>query len=101
MKGYWVILGTKVTDPEAQARYGALWAPIAAKYQARLIAPGGALELLEGRQTERVLVVEFPSYALAKACYDDPEYQHAKTFAHAASSRDLLLLEGNIGAAQG
>ena len=27
MKGYWVILGTEVTDNVAQAEYNRLWAP--------------------------------------------------------------------------
>lgn len=34
MKGYWVIIGTDVTDQNAQAEYGRLWKPIAEKYQA-------------------------------------------------------------------
>ena len=96
MKGYWIILGTKVTDTDAQAKYGVLWAPIAAKYQARLIASGSSLDLKEAKETERMFLVEFPSFAMAKACYDDPDYQHAKDFARAASNRDLVLFEGDI-----
>ena len=29
MKGYWIVLGSDVTDPDAQQAYGKLWAPIA------------------------------------------------------------------------
>ncbi len=36
MKGYWFILGTDITDEEAQQKYGKLWAPLAEKCQARL-----------------------------------------------------------------
>jgi hypothetical protein len=36
MKGYWLILGTEITDQVAQDEYNRLWAPIAAKYKARL-----------------------------------------------------------------
>ncbi len=36
MKGYWLILGTEITDQAAQNDYNRLWAPIAEKYQARL-----------------------------------------------------------------
>ncbi|MEW5511327.1 hypothetical protein [Pseudomonas asiatica] len=35
MKGYWIILGTAVTDTQAQQEYGRLWAPIAEHYGAR------------------------------------------------------------------
>lgn len=95
MKGYWLVLGTAVTDPEAQMTYGALWAPIAAKYGARLIT-NGSLNLCEGEGIARALLVEFPSVEQARACYDDPDYTHAKAFALAASDRTLLILEGNI-----
>lgn len=36
MKGYWLILGTEITDQTAQNEYNKLWAPISEKYQARL-----------------------------------------------------------------
>ncbi|KKZ87608.1 hypothetical protein RPHASCH2410_CH11210 [Rhizobium phaseoli Ch24-10] len=31
MKGYWIIIGTEVSDQEAQSEYGRLWQPIAQK----------------------------------------------------------------------
>lgn len=82
--------------PDAQAKYGALWTPISEKYQARLIAAGSSLDLKEARDATRMFLVEFPSFAIAKACYEDPSYQHAKNFALAASNRNLVLLEGEI-----
>ena len=96
MKGYWVILGTKITDQAAQHEYNRLWAPIAEKYQARLHPTKLPPLLKEARNTARVVFVEFPSYEAAKACYDDPAYLHAKGFAVRASERDLLIFEGEI-----
>jgi len=95
MKGYWIILGSAVTDTEAQEHYGQLWAPIAEKYQAKLkvLEPGA---LLETHATSRVMAVEFPSYAQAKACYEDPAYAQAKSFALRASRRELIILEGQL-----
>lgn len=98
MKGYWLILGSEITDHDAQAAYSALWAPIAERYKARLLRGDGAPQLLEGRDTARVLLVEFPDITSARACYDDPEYQIAKTTALRASRRDLLIFEGELGA---
>lgn len=96
MKGYWLILGTEISDQAAQAEYGRLWAPIAAKYQARL-NPGKSPPMLkEARDAARVIVVEFPSYEIAKACYDDPAYQDALRFALKASKRNLLMFEGEL-----
>ena len=36
MKGYWLVIGTAISDPETQAEYGRLWKPTAEKYQARI-----------------------------------------------------------------
>ena len=97
MKGYWLILGTEVTDPAAQAEYSRLWKPIAEKYQARINPSKVPPVLKEARSgTARVIVVEFPSLAVAKACYDDPAYGDAMRFALQASKRDLVMFEGEI-----
>jgi uncharacterized protein (DUF1330 family) len=96
MKGYWLILGTEVTDQKAQAEYNRLWAPIAEKYQARLNPTTVPPLLKEARDTARVIIAEFPSYDLAKACYEDPAYQAAREFALQASKRDLLIIEGDL-----
>ena len=96
MKGYWVILGTQITDQAAQHEYNRLWAPIAVNYQARLNPTKLPPLLKEARNTARVVIVEFPSYEAAKACYDDSAYQHAKEFGLRASERDLLIFEGDI-----
>lgn len=96
MKGYWLIVGTAISDQEAQAEYGRLWKPIAEKYQAKLNPLKRAPLLLEQRDANRVTVVEFPSYEQARACYDDPAYAEAKTFALKASNRELLIVEGDL-----
>ncbi|BBQ01650.1 hypothetical protein BSFA1_67780 (plasmid) [Burkholderia sp. SFA1] len=96
MKGYWIILGTSVTDQEAQKTYGALWAPIAQKYQAKLKTVDASSVLREARDAQRVLVVEFPSHEAAVACYEDPAYQEAKQFALQASKRELLIVAGEL-----
>ena len=95
MKGYWIIFGSAVNDSEAQKHYGQLWAPIAEKYEAKLKILDPAA-LLETHTTSRVLAVEFPSYAQAKACYDDPAYTEARTFALRASRRELIIVEGEL-----
>jgi uncharacterized protein (DUF1330 family) len=52
--------------------------------------------LIEARDARRVIIVEFPSYEVAKACYDDPAYEEARQFALQASNRELLILQGEI-----
>jgi uncharacterized protein (DUF1330 family) len=96
MKGYWLILGTEITDQTAQNEYSRLWAPIAEKYRARLNPAKVPLLLKEARNTSRVIIAELPSYEVAKACYEDPAYQEARQFALRASKRDLLIFEGEV-----
>lgn len=95
MKGYWIIFGSAVTDAEAQQEYGRLWAAVAERYEAKLktLAPQALVEVHAG---SRVLVVEFPSYAQAIACYEDPAYAEAKEFALRAASRELIIIQGEL-----
>ncbi|NIF28312.1 DUF1330 domain-containing protein [Pantoea sp. Tr-811] len=95
MKGYWIIFGSSVIDTEAQQEYGRLWGPIADHYGAKIKVVDREAKL-EVNADSRVLVVEFPSYAQAKACYEDPAYAHAKSFALRAAKRELILLEGDL-----
>lgn len=95
MKGYWIILGAEVTDVEAQQEYGRLWQPIGQKYNARVKVLDSEF-LKESWGASRVLVVEFDSLALAKACYDDPAYVQAKACAVRASRRQLIIIEGDL-----
>ncbi|MGF6976179.1 uncharacterized protein (DUF1330 family) [Paraburkholderia sp. JPY465] len=96
MKGYWIILGSDVTDPEAQRAYGKLWAPIAEKFGAKLKSLDSGAALKEAQTTRRVVVVEFASYERALACYADPAYEEAKQHALKASKRELLIVEGDF-----
>ncbi|WP_108660054.1 DUF1330 domain-containing protein [Acuticoccus kandeliae] len=96
MKGYWLIHATAVSDPSANETYNRLWKPIAEKYGARINAHGTEIIHKEARDSARVVTVEFPSYAIAKACYEDPAYQEALEYALKASRRDLLILEGEL-----
>ncbi|MDX8498631.1 DUF1330 domain-containing protein [Mesorhizobium sp. VK4C] len=97
VKGYWLIVGTEISDQEAQAGYARLWKPIGEKYQARSNPMKEPPLLVEARDAGRVVVVEFPSLEIAKACYNDPAYDEARRFALQASNRVLLIFEGNLG----
>ncbi|MDX8512540.1 DUF1330 domain-containing protein [Mesorhizobium captivum] len=97
VKGYWLIIGTEISDQEAQAKYGRLWKPIGEKYQARVNPSKQPPLLMEARDAQRLLVVEFPSLEIAKACYSDPAYGEAMRFALQASKRVLVIFEGDLG----
>lgn len=97
MQGYWLIMGSAIADQAAQEEYGRLWAPIAARYGARLVKDAPALELKEGQDIARMILVAFPDVAIARACYADPDYGVAMVQALKASRRTLVIVEGDLG----
>lgn len=92
-KGYW-IAHVDVRDPAAYEAYKAANAAPFARYGARFLVRGGAHEVREGQAKPRTVVIEFPSYEAARACYDSPEYQAAKALRDPVSTGDLVIAEG-------
>lgn len=95
-KGYWVG-HVSVDDPQAYQAYRTANAAAFAKYGARFLVRGGAMEVVEGDLRPRTIVIEFPSLAAARACYLSPEYQHALALRTPVSEADICIVEGWIG----
>ena len=94
MAGYWVIHGSEVKDQEAFDEYARLAIPVIEKYEATIVAGRNRHQTREGAERARILIIEFPSYDQAIACYDDMEYQAAIEYAHRAYDRELAIVEG-------
>ena len=93
-KGYW-IGHVNITDPERYKDYVAANAAAFAKYKARFLVRGGEAIVPEGGLGgRRHVVIEFESYAAAKACYESPEYRAAAAIRRAASEGELVIVEG-------
>ena len=92
MPGYWMVKGGDIEDRAAYEEYVKRWKPIGERFGARLLA-GGRLNAREGAWG-RAVIVEFPSFEQAVACYEDEEYQAALPFARKAYERELAILEG-------
>lgn len=72
----YVIVDIQVTDPAGYAEYVQLAPPIVVAYGGRYLVRGGALETLEGDWApQRLVILEFPSVAQAKAWWDSLEYR--------------------------
>lgn len=95
-KGYW-IAHVDVHDPQAYRAYLDANGAVFRKFGARFLVRGGQNELVEGRGRDRNVVLEFPSYEVALACYRSPEYQPVKALREAASEADILIIEGYDG----
>lgn len=93
MTAYWIAHVT-VTDPDAYQGYQALAPAAFAAHGARFLARGGAHEVLEGPVLDRHVVIEFPSLAAARACYQSAEYQAARARREGAAVAHVVIVEG-------
>lgn len=93
MKGYWIAHVT-VTDADQYKNYADAAPAAFEKYNARILARGGRCEQLEGNGHARNVVIEFPSYADALACYNSAEYQAAKAQRENAGIAQIVIVEG-------
>src|SRR5215471_10730582 len=73
-KGYW-IGRVDVKNDEGYKPYVAANAAIFRKFGGRFVVRAGKFECPEGGARSRNVVIEFPDYATALACYHSPEYQ--------------------------
>jgi uncharacterized protein (DUF1330 family) len=95
-KGYWVG-HSDVINPEPYKRYmTADQAPIG-HFGGRYLVRGGRQEITEGKVRSRTVVLEFPSYQAALACYRSDDYQAAKKFRDGNAEIDLVIVEGYEG----
>ncbi|WP_339632130.1 DUF1330 domain-containing protein [uncultured Sneathiella sp.] len=91
----YVIARITVKDPEQYEVYKSL-APIAIKkYGGQYLTRGGAMETIEGpEETQRMVILQFPDMASARAFYDSPEYSKARDARKNAADGQFVLLEG-------
>ncbi len=96
-KGYW-IARVDVHNPDGYKQYVAENGPVFAKYGGKFLVRGGAFEAREGgNHRSRNVVLEFPDYATALACFNSPEYQRLITIRAPHSVADLIVIEGYDG----
>jgi uncharacterized protein (DUF1330 family) len=95
-KGYW-IGRLDVSDPEGFKAYQAANAAPLKQHGARFLARGGKCECVEGTVRPRNVIVEFPSYEAAVACYRSAEYQRAVALRKPCATGDFVLVEGYDG----
>ena len=95
-KGYW-IGRVDVSSDEGYKPYAAANPAIFKKFGGRYVVRGGQFTAVEGQSRSRNVVVEFPDFEAALACYRSPEYQEniKRRLPHAVG--DILIIEGYDG----
>ena len=92
-KGYW-IAHVQITNPERYKDYIAANAAPLKKHGARFLVRNGECQVKGQLAGRRHVVIEFDSYATAKACHDSAEYQAAAKIRDEASDVELIIVEG-------
>ena len=91
-----VVVDTKIKNPQAYEEYKKLAKPIAEKYGGVYRARGGAMEVRETGlwKPTRVVIIEFPNMQSARAFLDSEEYAPVKLLQQNNADCTLLVLDG-------
>jgi uncharacterized protein (DUF1330 family) len=95
-KGYW-LAQVDVANPDGYKDYVAANQIVFRKYGGRFLVRAGRHEAVEGASRSRLVVIEFPGYDSALACYRSPEYQHAISLRRGHATADIIVVEGYDG----
>jgi uncharacterized protein (DUF1330 family) len=91
----YVIVEVETHDRELMERYRGLVAPTVQAHGGRFIVRGGACETLEGGwEPQRIVIVEFPTVAAAKAWWSSEEYAEPKALRQRAGKTRMIVVEG-------
>ena len=95
-KGYWIVR-VDVSDPEVYGRYVKANAEPLGRYGGKFLVRGGVYEAVEGKARARNVVIEFPSYEAALACFKDEAYQSAKAIRDPVATAEVVVIQGYDG----
>jgi len=94
-KKAYLLVQVDVSNAAQYQEYGKHAPAIVAKYGGRYLARAGRTVTLEGTPAKsRVVVIEFPSLARARAFYDSPEYVAARKLRAGAGDAQFVVVEG-------
>lgn len=91
----YLIANIEVHDAPAFAAYGALVAPMVARFGGKYLVRGGRLENVEGDTgLKRLVILEFADMAALRAFYFSEEYKPLLAMREAATTSHVTLAEG-------
>lgn len=91
----YVIAQVEVTDPHAFEQYRRQVPATLTPFGGRFIVRGGESTTLEGDwQPKRLVVLEFPDRAAAKAWWDSELYSAPKALRQRSARTQLLIVDG-------
>lgn len=91
----YIIVRMNVTNWDQYKEYTKVTPGVIEKFGGRFLVRGGETITLEGpEETQRIVVLEFPSLEKAKEFYYSKEYAEAKRLREGAANASILLIDG-------
>jgi uncharacterized protein (DUF1330 family) len=96
MPAYVIAAARNARDPAAMEEYRRRNSAAVEQHGGRFLARGGDHVVLEGEflGVERVVLIEFPDLATARAWYDSETYRAAREVREGAADVDLVAVAG-------
>ena len=95
MKGYFIFDNLKVHDVSKLEAYKKEAGPLVEKYGGKYIVLGGPFEVVEGSWNPTFLVmIEFPTYDIAREWYTSKEYEELKALRLSAVDSNGVVVKG-------
>lgn len=92
-KGYWNVLAI-VNEPSRFGNYTFTAGPLIVSHGGRVLARDDVVQVVEGSVLGRPYVIEFPSYAVALACFNSAGYQEAVSLRAGVAEFQIVVVEG-------
>ncbi len=91
-----LIVDTKIKNPDAYEEYKRLAKPIAEKYGGSYRVRGGAIDLREADlwAPTRIVIIEFPDVQSARAFVDSDEYAPVQPIRQENADCTVFIVEG-------
>ncbi len=92
----YIIVDTKITNPDEYENYKARARPIAESFGGKYIARGGDMDVVESDlwTPTRIVIVEFPDMDSARNFVNSEEYAPVKKLRHDNAECTLTIVEG-------
>ncbi|MCE0490284.1 DUF1330 domain-containing protein [Pantoea sp. Mb-10] len=94
MPAYMVMIKDETLDKDELATYAQKAGAARGDHPLTPLAFYGDMEVLEGRDAEGVVLLEFPDVDAAKAWYHSPAYQEAKAHRLKGANYRVILVKG-------
>lgn len=92
----YIVVDTEITDPENYEEYKRLAKPIVESFGGVYLARGGDMHVVDAElwAPTRVVLLEFPDVASARAFADSDEYAPVAAMRHEYANSTVVIIDG-------